>query len=80
MLQNLKPFLKKLKSQVYTLSILVETRIIQAISVEYCSPDRLVNQHTVTMTFVYSYLEQLLHSQNNLVLNLSWRGRVFLTV
>ena len=80
MLQNLKPFLKKLKFQVYTLSILVETRIIQAFSVEYCSPDRLVNQHAVTMTFVYSYLEQLLHSQNNLVLNLIWRGRGFLTV
>ena len=71
MLQNLKPFLKKLKFQVYTLSILVETRIIQAFSVEYCSPDRLVNQENVTMTFVYSYLEQLLHSQNNLVLNLT---------
>ena len=71
MLQNLKPFLKKLKSQVYTFSILVETRIIQAFSVEYCSPDQLFNQHTVTMTFVYSYLEQLLHSQNNLALNLT---------
>ena len=79
MMQNLKLFLKKLKFQVYTLSILVETRIIQAFSVEYCSPDRLVNQQTVMMTFVYSYLEQLLHSQNNLVLNLTWRGRVFLT-
>ena len=71
MLQNLKPFLKKLKFQVYTLSILVETRIIQAFSVEYCSPDRLVNPHTVTMTFVYSYLEQFLDSQNNRVLNLT---------
>ena len=70
MLQNLKPFLKKLKFQ-YTLSILVETRIIQAFLVEYCSPDRLVNQHTVTMTFVYRYLEQLFHSQNNLVINLT---------
>ena len=40
----------------------------------------MVNQHTVTMTFVYSYLEQLLHSQNNLVLNLTWRGCVFLSV
>ena len=67
MLQNLSPFLKKLKFQ-YTLSILVETPIIQAFSVEYCSPDRLVNQHTVTVTFVNSYLEQLLHSQNNIVL------------
>ena len=67
MLQNLEPFLKKLKFQ-YTLSILVETPIIQAFSVEYCSPDRLVNQLTVTMTFVNSYLEQLLHSQNNIVL------------
>ena len=53
MLQNLKPFLKKLKFQ-YTLSILVKTPIIQAFSVEYCSLDRLVNQHTVTMTFVNS--------------------------
>ena len=26
----------------------------------------MVNQHTVTMTFVNSYLEQLLHSQNNM--------------
>ena len=80
MLQNLKPFLKKPKFQAFTLSILVETRMIQAFSVEYSSPDRLVNQHTVTMTFVNSYLDQLLHSQNNLVLNLTWRGRVFLTV
>ena len=70
MLQNLKPFLKKLKFQ-YTLLILVETPIIQAFSVEYCSPDRLANQRTVTMTFVHSYLEQLLHSQNNIVLNLT---------
>ena len=34
MLQNFKPFLKKLKFQIHTLSILVETRILQAFSLQ----------------------------------------------
>ena len=58
-------------SGIYALSILVETRVL-AFSVVYCSLDRQVNLQIITMKFVHSFLERLLLSQNNFVLNLSW--------